>query len=127
MNSFTIKIKYDVRTNGIKCFLGIMIDKLDDSAICHSRDTDSISENEIHRAIGNYNTQITFPGGLLNAGHYKLRVAAAGFNGESYDHLSPFTFQLLDIGTFASGSQYGRQRPGILAPLLKWETINTNN
>mgnify|MGYP004410312551 FL=1 len=100
-----------------------MIDKLDNTAICHSRDTDSISKNYFHREIGNYKTNITFPGGLLNAGSYKLRVEVAQFNGDSYDHLNPFSFELLDLGTFASGSQYGRQRPGILAPLLKWDTV----
>ena len=126
MNSFTINIKYDVRENGIKCFFSILIDKLDGTAICHTRDTDSISENDIPRLIGKYYTKITFPGGLLNAGHYKLRVLAAEFNGESYDHLNPCTFELLDLGTFASGSQYGRQRPGVLAPLLNWKTIETN-
>ena len=127
MKPFTIKIRYDVRVNNIETFLCTMIDKLDDTAICHSRDTDTISENGINRQIGNYKTQITFPGGLLNAGPYKLRVEVAKFNGESFDHLNPFTFELLDMGTFASGSQGGRQRPGILAPLLNWETISTNS
>ncbi|MBT5758779.1 MAG: ABC transporter ATP-binding protein [Candidatus Marinimicrobia bacterium] len=123
MNPLSICVHYDVRESGIKCFICVMIDKLDNTAICHSRDTDSISENNFTRKIGKYKTKITFPGGLLNAGHYKLRVAAAEFNGESYDHLTPFSFELLDLGTFASGSQYGRQRPGILAPLLKWDTV----
>jgi lipopolysaccharide transport system ATP-binding protein len=123
MNSFSISIYYDVRKIDIKCFLSIMIDKLDNSAICHSRDTDSVTEDFIEYKVGSYKSNVTFPGGFLNAGHYKLRVSVTQFNGYSYDQLKPFTFQLVDLGTFASGSQYGRQRPGILAPLLKWVSI----
>ena len=98
-----------------------MLDKLDNTAVCHSRDTDIIPENAYFRDIGAYCTEMIVPGGLLNAGHYKLRVEIAEYNGQSLITLSPFTFQLVDLGTFASG-QYGRQRPGVLAPSLNWKT-----
>ncbi len=122
MDSFSISVKYNINVKRINCFLSVMLDKLDNTAVCHSRDTDIIPENAYFRDIGAYCTEMIVPGGLLNAGHYKLRVEIAEYNGQSFDHLSPFTFQLVDLGTFASGSQYGRQRPGVLAPSLNWKT-----
>jgi len=123
MQSFKVKLEYDVRVGGIKCFVSIMIDKIDRSAICHTRDTDLKPNELVTRKKGRYSSIIEFPGGLLNAGHYKIRVEIAQINGVSFDHLSPLSFHLIDLGSFASGSQYGRQRPGILAPLLKWDTV----
>ena len=42
MDSFSISVKYNINVKRINCFLSVMLDKLDNTAVCHSRDTDII-------------------------------------------------------------------------------------
>lgn len=119
---FSVSIEYIVRENVIGAHVGVMLDKLDGTPICHTGDVDTSPDNTINRTPGLYRTSVEFPGNILNAGTYQIRIGIGNYTGERYDYCNAFIFHLHDYGTFASVG-YGRQRPGILAIPLSWKTV----
>jgi homopolymeric O-antigen transport system ATP-binding protein len=120
--SFTVTIDYEVRAKTEGAHLGIMLDRIDGTPICYTSDIDSAPEGSIDRKPGSYRATVTFPGGLLNAGVYQIRLGLARYGGEIYDYCEPFVFHLEDRGTFATFGSQGHQRQGILALPLDWQT-----
>lgn len=122
VGSFTIRIDYQVRQRIEGAHLGVMLDRIDGTPVCHAGDIDAAPGGVIDRHPGMYQTSVTFPGSLLNAGVYQIRIGIAKFGGEIYDYCEPFMFHLHDHGTFAASGAGGQQRQGILALPLDWRT-----
>lgn len=122
LKPFTVRIDYQVRTRMEGAHLGIMLDRIDGTPICYASDIDTAPAGIVDRQAGLYRCTVTFPGGLLNAGVYQIRLGLAKHGGEVYDYCEPFVFQLNDYGTFAASGAGGHQRQGILAIPLQWDT-----
>jgi lipopolysaccharide transport system ATP-binding protein len=122
LHPFQVAIEYEVRTAMEGAHLGVMLDRIDGTPICYNSDIDTVAEGIIKRTPGTYRAVVEFPGGILNAGVYQLRLGLAKYGGEVYDYCEPFVFQLEDHGTFAAAGAGGQQRQGILALPLKWNT-----
>jgi lipopolysaccharide transport system ATP-binding protein len=101
--------------------LGIMVYTLDGTCAFTSADIDRHSELLGARNPGTYQTQVTIPPKWLNVGRYTVKVALANaMTGVTYDYIEDLGFQIVDTGT--PGSLNGIKRPGILQPVLDWET-----
>lgn len=124
---FSVVINYDVRDRMEGAHLGLMLDRIDGTPVCYAADIDSAPEGSIDRRPGSYCAKVEFPGGLLNAGVYQIRLGLARYGGEVFDYCEPFIFQLEDHGTFAAAGAGGKQRQGILALPLKWDTTEVTN
>lgn len=124
---FAVMIDYAVREEVEGVHLGIMLDRIDGTPICYATDIDSAPNNLIKRRAGVYCARVEFPGGLLNAGVYQIRLGLARYGGEVFDYCEPFVFQLEDHGTFAATGAGGQQRQGILALPLQWTTREIEN
>lgn len=120
--SFSVSIDYEVRKRTEGAHLGIMLDRIDGTPVCYATDVDIAPEGIIDRKPGSYRSVVTFPGGILNAGVYQIRLGLARYGGDVYDYCEPFVFQLDDHGTFAAMGAQGQQRLGILALPLDWRT-----
>jgi lipopolysaccharide transport system ATP-binding protein len=119
---FSVLIEYEVREDIEGAHVGIMLDKVDGTPVCHSADSDAPQHDLHRRSPGTYVSSALFPGGLLNSGTYQIRVGIGKYGGVVYDHQEAFVFNLHDFGSFAAAGQGGRQRPGILAIPLEWES-----
>jgi len=122
VKAFTVTIEYEVRRRIEGAHLGIMLDRIDGTPVCHAGDIDAAPDGIIDRHPGMYQTSVTFPGNLLNAGVYQIRIGLAKYGGEIYDYCEPLMFHLNDHGTFAASGAGGQQRQGILAIPLDWHT-----
>jgi lipopolysaccharide transport system ATP-binding protein len=122
MHPFQLEVTYAVRRPLRGAHLAVMLDQADGTPVCHSADVDAAHEGIVDRKVGRYRTLIEYPGGLLNAGFYKLRVSSGRYGGPIYDHREAFVFTLADLGTFAAMGAQGRQRPGVLSLPLEWRT-----
>jgi lipopolysaccharide transport system ATP-binding protein len=120
--AFTVSVDYVVRLRIEGAHLGIMLDRIDGTPVCHTTDVDAAPEGVIDRKPGSYRATVTFPGGILNAGVYQIRLGLARYGGDVYDYCEPFVFHLEDRGTFATMGAQGQQRQGILALPLNWQT-----
>ena len=119
---FRVSIHYDVNEDVSGSIIAVMLDKVDRTPVCHTTDVDNTSGFKIDRKIGSYESIVEFPGGLLNAGAYSIRIGISKKGQEIFDYKEPFHFNLLDFGTFAGiYGKNGGQRLGIIAPNLFWE------
>jgi lipopolysaccharide transport system ATP-binding protein len=121
--AFSVLVDFEVREAISGAHLGVMIDTMDGTPVSHSLDTDTNMGAPIHRPCGRYQSIVQFPGGLLNAGMYQIRVGAARLGGEVYDYREGLTFTLVDYGTFAAQGSNGQQRRGVLAIPLSYHTV----
>lgn len=122
---FSVVVAYRVNSASANFHVAVMLDTGDGIPVCHmnSRDGALQAPSEIGR--GTYLARLSFPGNLLNAGNYRIRVGLANYLGTVYDYREPFSLQLEDPGTFAATGAGGRQRLGILAPPIIWEERRT--
>jgi hypothetical protein len=101
--------------------LGIMVYTLDGTCAFTSADIDVHAELLALRDTGTYRSKVTIPAKWLNVGRYTVTVALANaMSGVVYDNIEALVFQIVDTGT--PGSANGIKRPGILQPLLDWDT-----
>ena len=101
--------------------LGVMVYTLDGTCAFTSADIDAHSELLVVRQPGKYAARVTIPSKWLNVGRYTVKVALANsMSGVVYDYVEALIFRIVDTGT--PGSLNGIRRPGILQPLLDWET-----
>ncbi len=119
---FRVAVEYAVRRQVEAAHLGVMLDRADGTPVCHAADIDVAPGGAIDRRPGLYRSTVEFPGGLLNAGAYQIRIGFGRYGGQRYDYREPFLFSLIDRGTFASLGAGGRQRPGVLSLALGWAT-----
>src|SRR6185295_4904407 len=100
---------------------GIMVFTVDGTCAFTSADFDGHSELLAAREPGRYKTEVVIPARWLNVGRYTLRVATANaMSSECYDDIEALIFNVVDTGT--PGSVNGIKRPGVLQPILEWET-----
>lgn len=118
---FALEIGFAVRRPLRGAHIAIMLDRADGTPVIHSADIDAAPEGVIDREPGRYRTTVRYPGGLLNAGLYKLRVATGRYPSTRYDYAEPFVFELLDRGSFAAVGAQGKQRLGVLSLPLDWD------
>ena len=121
---FQVSFEFEVRENISNAHIAVMLEKADGTPIIHATDLDDnpnqSSLNDSIRETGKYKVTVEFPGHLLNAGIYQIRAGLAQRAGEIFDYVEPFTFHLVDHGSFAAIGVNGNQRPGILSFPLKW-------
>ena len=122
VHPFSVVVDYEVRMKIEGAHLGVMLDRIDGTPIWYANDIDSLQGEVIERRPGTYRTTVQFPGNLLNAGVYQIRLGLAQYGGEVFDYCEPFIFQLDDHGTFAASGARGQQRGGVLAMPLEWKT-----
>src|SRR5689334_9393233 len=119
--SMTFEFIYEANEPVSGTSLGVMVYTLDGTCAFTSADIDAHSELLAGRQPGTYHTQVTIPPRWLNVGRYTVKVALANaMSGTTYDNIDALTFRIVDTGT--PGSINGVKRPGILQPLLDWET-----
>ena len=119
--SFSTIIEYDVNSEIQNAGIGFMLEKIDGFPICHSNDLDSTADRIIPRRQGYYREIVEFPGNVLNAGVYSVRIGIGTMDGITFDHREAFIFEIVENGGFASFGAGGKQRQGILALPLKWK------
>lgn len=117
---FALELSFAVRRPLRGAHVAIMLDRADGTPVLHSADIDAAPEGVIDRSPGRYRTTVRYPGGLLNAGLYKLRIATGRYPSTRYDYCEPFVFELLDRGSFAAVGAQGKQRLGVLSLPLDW-------
>jgi lipopolysaccharide transport system ATP-binding protein len=122
MRPFKVSVEFVVRERIEGAHIGVMLDKADGLPVCHPADNDTEPQKIIEREPGLYRTTVEFPGAILNAGAYRIRIGIATYSGTIYDYREPFDFGLVDPGTFASIGGTAGQRTGILALSLNWKT-----
>jgi hypothetical protein len=120
---FEIIVRYDVRRPMRGAEIGIMLGTPDGAEVCHLRDLDASPQRVVERKVGTYEARVRFPGGLLNAGTYTVRVGiGAGGGRESLDHREAIMFDLHDRDGSIAARSWGRPRPGLLFLDLDWGT-----
>ena len=121
---FRVAVEFEVRQYTEEAQVELVLETLRGVIICHSTDADVAQGGVIGRRPGRYLTTAEFPGQLLNAGAYRVRVWIRRKNStDVYDQPSEgLAFRLHDYGSFAALGDAGRQRQGLLSIPLKWTT-----
>ncbi len=119
---FYLVIEFTIRNKLDGALVGVMLDRADNTAILHAADIDAAKNREIDRKPGIYRSIVKFPGGILNAAAYQIRLCIQKYGGTVYDYFEGLDITLIDTGTFASLGIQGKQRPGAIAFLLDWDT-----
>jgi lipopolysaccharide transport system ATP-binding protein len=119
--SLSFEFVYETNQPVTGTSLGVMVYTLDGTCAFTSADIDAHSELLAMREPGTYHTHVKIPPRWLNVGRYTVKVSLGNaMSGASYDNIEALTFRIVDTGT--PGSLNGVKRPGILQPLLDWET-----
>lgn len=119
--SLSFEFEYETNQPVSGTSLGVMVFTLDGTCAFTSADIDANSELLAMRKPGTYRSRVTIPARWLNVGRYMVKVALANaMSGMVYDNIEALVFSIVDTGT--PGSLNGIRRPGILQPLLDWET-----
>lgn len=123
--SFRFVIEYEVNQPLTGTSIGLMLHTVDGTCAFTSADFDTHTDLLVSRSPGQYKTEVVIPPRWLNVGRYTVRVASANaMSGACYDDIEAITFNVVDTGT--PGSVNGIKRPGILQPLLDWQTSKTD-
>ena len=119
--SLSFEFEYETNQPVSGTSLGVMVYTVDGTCAFTSADIDAHAELLGARHPGVYRAQVTIPAKWLNVGRYTVTVALANaMSGVAYDNVEALVFQIVDTGT--PGSLNGIRRPGILQPVLDWET-----
>ena len=120
--SLSLEFVYETNHPVTGTSLGVMVYTLDGTCAFTSADIDAHPELLATRVPGTYQSRVPIPAKWLNVGRYMVNVALANaMSGVVYDNIDALVFQVIDTGT--PGSVNGIRRPGILQPLLDWETL----
>ncbi len=92
----------------------------DGTCVLTSTDFDSdLSRYEATQAAGAYTARAFLPSNYLRAGSYYLELVAQVPHVRPLDHIqNGISFEVLDDGSVTS---QGGARPGVIAPILRWE------
>jgi lipopolysaccharide transport system ATP-binding protein len=119
--NFRFEFEYEVNQSVTGTSIGIMVFTVDGTCAFTSADFDQHTELLSKRSPGVYKTRVVIPARWLNVGRYTVRVAIANaMSGAVYDDVETLIFNVVDTGT--PGSINGIKRPGVLQPVLDWET-----
>ncbi len=122
MHPFQLEVSFAVHRPLRGAHLALMLDRADGTPVLHALDVDSQPESIVDRPTGRYRTTFQYPGGIFNAGLYKLRIVSGRYPSTKYDSCEPFVFELFDQGSFAAVGAQGKQRQGIVCMALDVET-----
>jgi lipopolysaccharide transport system ATP-binding protein len=125
-----VTIEVDVRQRISGTHLALSLEKPDGTAICHSTDLDSEPDKVVTWELGSYVATAEFPGALLNAGTYTIRVGiglSRGATVQTIDSQTGMSFQLYDPGTFGAMNVDGYQREGLLLLQVPWKIQRTDS
>jgi lipopolysaccharide transport system ATP-binding protein len=123
--SLSFQFEYETNQTVSGTSLGVMVYTVDGTCAFTSADIDAHAELLGVRNPGTYRSQVTIPAKWLNVGRYTVVVTLANaMSGVVYDDVEALLFQIVDTGT--PGSLNGIKRPGILQPVLDWETSRVN-
>jgi lipopolysaccharide transport system ATP-binding protein len=123
--NFRFEFEYEVNQPVSGTSVGIMVFTVDGTCAFTSADFDKHTELLATRLPGLYKTSVVIPARWLNVGRYTVRVAVANaMSGAVYDDVETLIFNVVDTGT--PGSVNGIKRPGILQPVLDWETTKSD-
>lgn len=122
LEPFRLEITFEVRKALRGAHLALMLDRADGTPVLHSLDVDNHPEGIIERPVGRYRSTFVYPGGIFNAGLYKLRLATGRYPSTKYDYCEPFVFELYDQGSFAAVGAQGKQRLGVVCMPLDVHT-----
>jgi lipopolysaccharide transport system ATP-binding protein len=85
-----------------------------------------VPEETTNRQAGRFVSQVTVPGELLKAGTYYGAVGADIKNERViFAENDVFDFEVFESGDDTMAERH--QRPGLIAPVLKWETFEANS
>jgi lipopolysaccharide transport system ATP-binding protein len=125
---FAIRVTYDVNEPTTEPEIALTVERSDGSPVCQTRDVDTDAHQEAVRAPGQYTATVTFPGGLLNAGTYVVRVAIERSGGwERYDYQDGIALELYDLDGDVRMQSRGQTRPGVLGLALPWQTVQISD
>lgn len=123
--AFRFVIEYEVNEPVSGTSLGMMVHTIDGTCAFTTADFDTRADLLAIRHPGRYRTEVVIPPRWLNIGRYTVRVASANaMSGACYDDIEAIIFNVVDNGT--PGSVNGITRPGILQPVLDWQTQKTD-
>lgn len=122
LQPFRLEVHFAVHRPLRGAHVALMLDRADGTPVLHSLDVDSHSEGIVERSQGIYKATFTYPGGIFNAGLYKLRIATGRYPSTKYDYREPFVFELFDQGSFAAVGAQGKQRLGVVCMPLDVHT-----
>jgi len=117
---FTTEIEFEVKRGRRTFSLAWMLAVQDGTRVCESTDLDSSGGRYADHAPGLHRARVEFPGGVLNAGTYTIRVGIGDHSGAALDHQYGLQVHLHDHGTFATRVRGGR-RLGLLLLNLPWQ------
>jgi lipopolysaccharide transport system ATP-binding protein len=118
---FAIALEYEIRESlrGLRLFL--IVRNARGEIVFMTSDFDEPTEAAFSREAGRFASRVTVPGGLLKAGGYHVTFGAdVKHERIVYTADDALYFDVFDTVEDMMGDRHGR--PGIVAPLLRWET-----
>lgn len=115
LEAFHLEVTFAVHRAMRGAHLALMLDRADGTPVLHSLDVDIHPDGVVDRQVGRYRATFVYPGGIFNAGLYKMRLATGRYPSTKYDSCEPFVFELFDQGSFAALGAQGRQRLGVVS------------
>lgn len=123
---FTLAFEYENRVALPNARFFILIRNARGEVVFGTSDYDSPEEEIANRHAGRFISQVTVPGELLKAGTYYGAVGADIKNERViFAESDVFDFDVFESGDDTLAERH--QRPGLIAPVLKWETFATNS
>ncbi len=119
MRPFRLAIEIVAHEDASNGEIGVSLETIDGVRICDSVSADEMERFILFKAGKTYLAQVEFPGGLLNAGSYRLSVSVVSNHTHLDGQYFP-AFRLVNMGEFTSfvGATYN----AILLVKTKWQT-----
>lgn len=123
---FTLSFEYENTVVLPNARFFILIRNARGEVVFGTSDYDAPEEQPANRRAGRFVSQVTVPGELLKAGTYYGAVGADIKNERViFAESDVFDFDVFESGDDTMAERH--QRPGLIAPVLKWETFATNS
>ena len=115
----SVEISYVVHRPLAGCQIAATIFTSDGTAVLTTADSDQAAVSTLPRIMGEHTARLTIPACLLAPGVYSVQMGAHLPGRSVYDLVdAAVTFEILPPGSLASLDS----RPGVVAPLLEWNT-----
>jgi lipopolysaccharide transport system ATP-binding protein len=116
----TVEIEFSINQAVQGCHLGCIVTTNEGLHLFSTADTDLNPDMFERRDIGTYKVQVSLPTTALNTGAYHIAVGVGVPNIESFDRQEAVTFNLNDVGDFATAKE-GNRRAGLLLVEAAWQ------
>jgi lipopolysaccharide transport system ATP-binding protein len=118
---FDAEIVYEVRGRPLHTRIVFEVETEQGMIVFATTDCDEFGGQDRERTVGTHKSRCVFPTNLLAPGTYYLTAAASWTNRREWDRVRhALRFQVSRIGSLSLIDQ----RPGVVAPILQWETGN---